>query len=260
MNNGIAAVNGTHLYYEQAGHGRAVVLIHGFSLDCRMWDDQFAPLAKNYRVIRYDLRGFGRSAPANAELYEPVQDLKALLDFLNVEHATFVGLSLGGGVAIDFALAFPTVTDALVAADTGLTGYAWPRGRPLTGPAEAAATEGIEAAKRLWLASELFSPAFEQTNVSARLNDYVADYSGWHWLNDNPMILSQTPAIERLESIGCPTLVVVGERDTEDFHEISDILCTRIAQAKRCVIAGVGHMSNMEDPHAFNAALLDFLG
>lgn len=259
VDNGIAAVNGTSLYYEQAGQGRTVVLIHGFSLDCRMWDDQFEPFARDYHVIRYDLRGFGRSAPATEDPFDPVQDLKALLEFLNVDRATVVGLSLGGSVAIDFALACPAATDALVVADSGLAGYAWPRGRPLTGPAELAATEGIEAAKRLWLSSDLFVPAFEQAGVSARMSDYVADYSGWHWLNNNPAIVSEPPAIERLESIKCPVLVIVGQRDTQDFHEISNLLVERVRGASACEIAGVGHMSNLEDPATFNAAILKFL-
>ena len=259
INSGTANVNGTTIYYEHAGRGRAVVLIHGFSLDCRMWDDQFELLAGQYHVIRYDLRGFGRSAAASSEPYAPVEDLGALLEFLQIEHATVVGLSFGGGIAVDFALAFPSITDAVVTADAALTGYPWPRGRPAAKPATTAATEGVDAAKRSWLASELFIPAFEQAAVSARLEDYVNDYSGWHWLNENPITIPETPAIERLESIRCPSLVIVGERDTIDFREIAEILTKRIPDSKRCVIPRVGHMSNMEDPQAFNRALLEFL-
>ena len=185
--------------------------------------------------------------------------MAALLAYLGVKRATVVGLSLGGSIAIDFALAFPELTAALVAADSGLTGYPWPRGRPLTGPADLAAMEGIEAAKRLWLSSDLFAPAFEQMEVSARMTDYVQDYSGWHWLNSNPALVSQPPAIDCLESIQCPTLVIVGERDTQDFHEIADILIDRIGDAGLCKIPGVGHMSNLEDPAAFNAAVLNFI-
>ena len=258
--NGIAKVNGTSLYYEQAGQGRTVVFIHGFSLNCRMWDDQFEPFARNYHAVRYDLRGFGRSAAATDDPFDPIQDLRALLEYLNVTRATVVGLSLGGGIAIDFALAFPELTAALVTADSGLAGYSWPRGRPLTGPAELARSEGIDAAKRLWLSSDLFVPAFEQPGVAARMTEYVGDYSGWHWLNNNPAILSQPPAIECLERIQCPALVIVGERDTQDFHEISNILCERIRDASAGKIPSVGHMSNLEDPAAFNAAVLNFLG
>ena len=195
INSGTAKVNGTSIYYEHAGHGRAVVLIHGFSLDCRMWDDQFELLAEHYHVLRYDLRGFGRSASASADPYEPIRDLKALLELLQIENATVVGLSFGGAIAVDFALAFPSFTVAVVAADAALSGYPWPRGRPTAKPATTAATQGLDAAKRFWLASDLFIPAFEQASVSARLQDYVKDYSGWHWLNENPIVLIQVPLL-----------------------------------------------------------------
>ncbi|HCU90193.1 MAG TPA: hypothetical protein DGR97_09625 [Gammaproteobacteria bacterium] len=256
---GIAEVNGTTLFFEQAGHGQPIVFIHGFSLDSRMWESQFETFARNYRVIRYDLRGFGRSAPVTHDPFDPVQDLKELLDYLNVKSATLAGLSLGGSVAIDFALAFPTYTTRLVAADSGLTGYPWLRGRPATEPAKIAATEGIDAAKRQWLNTDLFVPASEQPSVFARLTEYVQDYSGWHWLNDNPVKLSHPPAIERLHHIDCPTLVIIGERDLQDFHEISNILCSKIPGATCCKIPGAGHMANLEDPLAFNAALFRFL-
>ena len=259
INSGTAKVNGTSIYYEHAGHGRAIVLIHGFSLDCRMWDDQFELLAEHYHVLRYDLRGFGRSASASADPYEPIRDLKALLEFLQIENATVVGLSFGGAIAVDFALAFPSFTVAVVAADAALNGYPWPRGRPTAKPATTAATQGLDAAKRFWLASDLFIPAFEQASVSARLQDYVKDYSGWHWLNENPIVIPETPAIEHLENVRCPCLVMVGERDTIDFQEIAEILTECIPDAKRCVIPNVGHISNMENPQAFNAALLEFL-
>ena len=114
-----ADVNGTKLYYEFAGSGQAVVLVHGFTLDTRMWDDQFSILSQNYRVIRYDQRGHGQSdgIRGNAALYE---DLQSLLDFLEIQRAHVVGLSLGGTVAADFAVLYPqrvrslTLMDALV--------------------------------------------------------------------------------------------------------------------------------------------------
>ena len=87
-----------------------------------MWDDQFALLAKHYHVLRYDLRGFGRSGSACADPYAPILDLEALLELLQIENTTVVGLSFGGGIAVDFALAFPSITDAVVTADAALTG------------------------------------------------------------------------------------------------------------------------------------------
>ena len=98
----MVVVNGTHLYFEQAGSGHPLVLIHGFTLSTEMWEDQFAVFARHYRVIRYDMRGFGRSALPTEGPFRAVDDLYALLDALGVSRTFVLGLSMGGGVAIDF--------------------------------------------------------------------------------------------------------------------------------------------------------------
>ena len=118
-------VNGTQLYCEETGAGPALVLIHGFTLDTRMWDDQFGLFAEHYHVIRYDLRGFGQSAVPADTLYAHFDDLKALFDALGIEQAHLVGLSKGGGVALDFALAFPAYVRSLVLIDSILGGFSW---------------------------------------------------------------------------------------------------------------------------------------
>lgn len=104
---GFAEVNGTRLYYEIAGSGDPLLLIHGSTLDTRMWDDQFETFAQHYTVVRYDVRGFGKSALPAGESYARPDDLKGLLDYLDIAHASVLGLSMGGGIAIDFVLAYP---------------------------------------------------------------------------------------------------------------------------------------------------------
>ncbi len=88
---GIAEVNGTGLYYEIAGSGYPLVLIHGFGLDTRMWDDQFEAFARHYRVVRYDMRGYGKSVPPTDESYSQTDDLKALLEHLRIDRAHVFG-------------------------------------------------------------------------------------------------------------------------------------------------------------------------
>ncbi|HEY7490512.1 MAG TPA: alpha/beta hydrolase [Candidatus Tectomicrobia bacterium] len=128
---GFADVNGTRLYYEVAGTGHPLVLIHGFSLDTRMWDDQFEVFAQGYQVLRYDLRGFGKSAVPTDTPYTHPDDLYALMTHLGIEHADIVGLSLGGAVALDFAVTYPRATDVLIPVDAALLGgYQWVEGRP----------------------------------------------------------------------------------------------------------------------------------
>jgi 3-oxoadipate enol-lactonase len=120
---GVAEVNGTRLYYEGAGSGHPLVLIHGFGLDTRMWDDQFDVFARHYRVVPYGMRGYGDSAPPADESYSHTDDLKALLEHLSIDRAHVLGQSRGGAVAIDFALAHPGATSALVLVDPVLAGH-----------------------------------------------------------------------------------------------------------------------------------------
>lgn len=256
----IAVVNGTRLYYELAGVGNPLVLIHGNTLDTRMWDDQFAAFARHYRVLRYDMRGYGGSALPSAAAHAPAEDLKALLSLLDLGHAHILGLSRGGAVAIDFALTYPASTDTLILADTGLWKFEWQEfGEFSSNVRSAAVTSGIEAARELWLAGSLFAPAMENSRLAARLQEMLAAYSGWHWLNNEALHLSESTQLERMHTIMAATLVLVGERDLQDFHRIADALVQAAPNAVKVLLPGVGHLSNMEDPLHFNEAVLDFL-
>lgn len=252
--------NATPLHYEETGAGPAAVLIHGFTLDTRMWDDQFPALARRYRAIRYDLRGFGRSALPDGP-YSHVEDLRALLDYLGIERASLVGLSKGGGVALDFALTYPGRTAALALIDTILGGHAW----SAEGSArdalvwQEAARGGIPAAKASWLAHPLFAPAMRRPEVAARLNAIIGDYSGWHFVNANPEQGISPPAAARLRELTMPTLVLVGEHDLPDFRAIAERIGREASRARTLVVPDAGHMANMEAPAAVNRALLAFL-
>jgi len=261
MRTGTATVNNTQLYYEEAGAGPAVVLIHGFTLDTRMWDDQFLPLADHHRVVRYDLRGFGKSAVPTGERYAHVADLRALLDHLGIEQAALVGLSKGGGVALDFAQAHPARVPGVALVDTILGGHAWSEvGRSRDDAVwEAARAGGIAAAKASWLAHPLFAPAMRQPAVAARLTQIIEDYSGWHFVNDDPEERMRPRAMTRLDELTMPLLVLVGDQDLPDFTGIAALIGEQVAHARTLVLPGVGHMANMEAPAAVTLALLDFL-
>ena len=258
---GFADVNGTRLYYETAGAGRSIVLVHAFTFDTRMWDDQFEPFAQHYQIIRYDIRGYGKSAVPTEEAYYHADDLKGLLDHLGIERAHVLGLSLGAAIATEFAVAYPQMTSALIAADPVLWGYRWsPESEELLGRIwEAGQTSGVEAARAVWLAHPFFAPALRNPHASERLVRIVSDYSGWHWTHNDPGLLPDPPAAARLEEITTPTLAIVGELDVPDFRAITDVLQARIPNARKVVLPGVGHMSSMEDPAGFNDAVLGFL-
>ena len=258
---GFAPIDGAQIYYETAGSGSPVVFVHGFTLDTRMWDDQFAAFAEHHQVIRYDVRGFGRSSVPGTASYSSVDDLKGLLDYLGLTSAALIGLSMGGGIVTSFAVKYPAATRALVSVDSSLWGYRFSEefDSRFDAIAALARQSGVAAAKALWLGDALFAPAVENPAVEAKLGEIVGTYSGWHWLNDDPERGMSPSTIERLGVISAPTLIILGERDLADFHRIADLLTERIPGARQITLPRVGHMANMEAPEAFNEAVLEFL-
>ena len=256
---GFAELRDGRLYYETVGSGQALVFVHGFSLDARMWDDQFEVFASRYRVVRYDLRGFGRSDVPTGP-YSHADDLKALMTQLGIDRAHIVGLSMGGGVAVDFALAYPDSISALVPVDAVVDGHRWSAAWdesviPLW---KLGRSGDVEGARQLWMAHSLFAPALAGS-CGAWLRQMMLAYSGWHWLNQDPGRGLEPPAAGRLAEIQTPTLIVLGERDLPDFHIIADMLHQQIPGARKVVLPGAGHMANMEAPEKFNEVVLQFL-
>ena len=258
---GYADVNGTRLFYEVAGAGPTLALIHGFGLDTRMWDDQLAPFVRRYRVLRYDARGFGRSAVPAAERYSHADDLKALLEYLAIEQAALLGFSLGGGIALSFALTYPATTRALIVAGSALPGLRWSAELAASFGAvwSAGRTLGVAAARQRWLQHPLFGPILERPGPAARLIRMVSDYSGWEWLNTDPQQIPRPSPAERLGEIRAPTLAIVGERDLPDFQSIAELIGRAVSGARKVTLPGAGHVVNMEAPERFNRLVLDFL-
>lgn len=251
MTNNILIHNNGRIYYEVAGSGEAIVLIHGFSLDHRMWQPQTEFFSKNHQVITYDVRGFGKSSLPKHP-YNHAADLRALLDHLNIQRAHLVGLSMGGRIATNVAITYPDMVKTLVLMDAALEGY----------PSEVdwdvhAKEEGLENAKKNWLSHELFSTS--SPKVIAALSLIVKDYSGWHWLHNDIQEPAAIPARERLKEISKPTLIIVGEKDLSYFHNIAQVLATGIPGAQKVIVPDVGHMVNMEAPERVNKLLADFI-
>ena len=252
---------GARLTYEVAGDGPAVVLIHGFGLDMRMWDPQVGPLADRFRVVRYDCRGFGASGPFDPAVpYTHAGDLVALLDHLDIGEAVLAGLSFGGRVALQAALADPARVRGLALLDAVLDGVPWD-------PESACALDevvwrvqeaGVLAGREAWLAHPLFAAARERPDLAAALTAMVAGYPGQHWLGQDPHRETRRP-IDVLEGICVPALVAVGERDVPGFREMSAVLARRIPGAAYRVVADAGHMVNMEQPAAINDLLISFV-
>jgi pimeloyl-ACP methyl ester carboxylesterase len=251
-----AKLDDATLYYEIAGAGPPVVLIHGFALDARMWDDQFEPFAERHRVLRYDLRGFGRSSPPTTP-YAHTDDLAALMQHVGFEAAHVIGLSMGGGVAVDFALAYPERVCSLAAVDAAIGGFAWEIDWGHI--SRAARAGGVAAGHTAFLSDPMFDVIRALPAPWARLQQIVADYSGYHWLNTNTERRPEREPFTQLERLSLPVLALVGERDLPDFRAITDAIAERVPHARKAVLPGLGHMCNMEGPGMFNRIVLEFL-
>jgi pimeloyl-ACP methyl ester carboxylesterase len=248
---GFAPVNGTRLFYEVAGQGEPLVMIHGGQLDSRMWDEQFEAYAKEFRVLRYDVRGFGGSSAPDA-VYSNVEDLAALLDYLGIPKAHLLGLSLGGLIAIDFALVHSGRVMSLSLAGPGITGFEGDA-------ADEQRLWEIITAVELWLKDPFMAPAMENPRLAPRLRRLAAENAS-AWLRNFLLLRSpRPPAVKRLKEIKVPTLLVLGGRDVPAIRATVGLLETEVNGARKVVIEGAGHMVNMEQPEAFDRAVLGFL-
>jgi 3-oxoadipate enol-lactonase len=255
---GIAEVNGTRLYYERTGSGPAVVLLHGGNLDSRMWDDQVPFLAKSFTVIRYDIRPYGRSA-LTEQGFSSVQDLAALLDYLDVQRAALVGLSLGGRIAIDFALDHPNRVDKLVLMGPGLTGYEFTPDDAVKVMLARAKEGDAAGAMDLWLRHPMMASAMQRPALARRIREIANDnVKIWTHLPVGERV-PNPPALARLGDIRHPTLVIVGERDVRDIQAIAKLLASRVPGARLERIPRAAHLPNMEDPVRVNRLLGEFL-
>lgn len=265
---GFVETNGTQLYYEMMGEGHPLVLLHGGYMDRRMWDDQFATFAQYYRVIRYDIRGFGSSNLPQVP-YSDRQDLFDLLTYLDIEKTYLLGLSLGGGIALDFTLEYPERVDALILVGSNVTGAPIPQiltqeeiqvligqQQPMQ---EAMNTRDIPTIVDAVMNHPTLVPSEDYPSARQRVRENLSEYSFVWVLNPASRQELEPPAWGRLREIAVPTLIVVGGDDSFLLHRYADQLEREIAGARRVMIPGTHHMPNMEKPEEFNPIVLDFL-
>lgn len=255
------------LYYETAGSGEPLVLSHAGFVDSRMWDDQWAEFAQHYRVIRFDMRGMGQSDPVRAPLSRR-EDLRRLLDHLNVERAALLGCSMSGEMVIDFALEHPERVAALIAVSAVPSGFEM-HGEP---PAElldmiAAMQQGdlaraSELQLRLWVDGPFRQPDQVDPQVrqrAAEMNWITLVNATWARADAQPLNPLDPPAAQRLGEIGVPTLILAGALDNPEILRAADVMATSIRGAKKAIIPEAAHVPNMERPAEFNRLVLEFL-
>ncbi len=253
-------INGIDLYYNLYGSGPPFVLVHGLGMDQTMWDLQIPQFSQDFQVIVYDLRGQGQSEspdfPYSLDLF--ADDLHHLLRHLGLKNARILGLSLGGRVALKFALKYPQETKALILADTQSEVLEENKAQFLW-TADLARKEGMEKTAEIFFSR----PQFQGLGMAhpERVQKEKARF-----VQTSPIGFAQCcVAIVRMERltaslcrIQAPTLALAGEKD-ESYLPFLELFANSIPRCKPLVIPYAGHLSNLENPEAFNDAVSKFL-
>jgi len=253
----LLAVNGAQLFVTVEGRGRPVVLLHGGFMDSSMWAPQIEALRSEFQVIRIDLRGYGKS-PRSSEPYSAEHDIAAVLDHLKVKQAAVVGLSMGGGLAIDFALTHPERVRSLLLAEPGLSGWEWSSdvSGTMMRVADAFKKGGRAAAIDAMLEQPVFATARARPAAYAAIREQLErNFS----MDAVPMKMARPLAVGRLPEIRVPVLVLVAEQGGPDARRIAEKIAREAPDARAVTMPDTGHMINLEQPAAFNRLALEFL-
>ncbi|MFN3413900.1 MAG: alpha/beta fold hydrolase [Thermoanaerobaculum sp.] len=258
---------GVRLRVVVEGQGEPVVLLHGHSLDLSVFDELLPALVEaGFRVIRYDQRGHGRSSspPSGYRWGDNAADLRAVLQHLAATPAHVVGLSKGGGIALEAALRFPEIVRSLVLVgplvpDYPLPSEFWAFFKRF---AQAIREKGVQqAVEELWLPHPLLRSAWENPRCREKLETMVHNFPAGEYLaSEKDAPDRDWKLTERVHEISCPVMVVRGERDIPEFCQMADFLLAHIPQAQSLVVAGCGHLVPVEQPKSLLAGLLPFLG
>jgi len=261
-----AEINGAELNYELTGDGPAVVLVHEGVCDLRMWDELVGPLAREFTVRRYDMRGYGDSTLPPGP-FSQSGDLLGLLDHVGIERAALVGVSYGGRVALDTAFVAPDRVSALVLAAPGLRDHKWSKAIREFGDEEERLLDAgdIDAATelnvRLWVDGPNRGTAAVAKDVRDRVRQMqrrafdiqIAAYES------TPPPGPEDPLDVRLDEVTAPTLVIVGDEDVPDFREIAERLEAGLPDVRKVVLEDTAHTIPLEHPDEFRDLTLDFL-
>lgn len=263
-NTDVIEVHEGRLFVEQTGEGDDVLLVHAGIADSRMWDDQIDPLARHFRVTRYDLRGFGQSSAAGVE-HSPVDDMAQVISALALDTPRVIAASMGARVTIDLALRSPDQFSRLLLVGPAVSG------RGFEDPALHACWDEMSAA---WNAGDVERTIDIETrfwiNGPARVED-SADESVLERVREMQRrivellpeedleIEEAQPAFERLDQLTMPVLVIVGEHDGSDIHRNAEAIQASASNALAVTLPGTGHLPNMEEVDEFNRLALEFL-
>lgn len=245
-------------YFEERGSGSAVVLLHGFTIDRRMWGPQIESLSSGFRVITPDARGHGLSgAPRTGySRADRVEDVREIADSLSIDRIHLVGLSMGGSTAIGFALTYRDRLTSLTLVSSGAAGY--DIGKKIERLDRLARDSGIEAARATWLKWTMAWYNKDQAEIAQLMKTMISEHSGAVWRDPQRGKYAREIDLDRVDRIDVPTLIVTGSED-KVFAGLGEKLQARMQRSRLEVLDGVGHMVNLEAPERFNRICLQFL-
>lgn len=266
MKSGFAAINNAQIYYEIAGKGTPLVMIHAGVADRRQWNNEFAFFARNHQVIRYDMRGYGKSEPVEGE-FSHMADLISLLDTLDLhEPLVLMGCSMGGGLAMDFVLTQPSRARALIMVGSAPSGLELDVPKPAKfAEAEKAFEAGdldlvAEIETQIWFDGTGRTP--EQVNQEMRKLCYEMNHIALsHEVRELGKRLPNTStlAFDRLADLNIPVLVIVGAHDTPYIRAAADYMVEKIPSVRKVIIEDAAHLPNMDQPQEFQEIVTTFL-
>lgn len=264
----ISVSGGASLYYEEKGSGTPLILLHGHSLDIRMWDFQFDEFARYYRTIRFDFRGYGKSSEqTECFQFTHMDDLLTLMDSLHISKAHIVGLSMGSFIAGDLLAIHPERVLSCVMASGGI--------RLSKGPSEpmdstesaqrdieiaALKAKGVDVMKREWLDGLVAGGGSRRESIREPLRRMIGDWSAWQPLHKEVRLIWGKDAWRSLKA-KCPEVPVLmitggeGRKENKPYHPRE---LDYLPNGHAIVVPDCGHMLNMEQPEAFNEMVLDF--
>jgi 3-oxoadipate enol-lactonase len=219
---------------------RVVVLLHPGVADARSWDLVWPMLAERVRVIRYDARGYGNSPQPTAQ-YRQIDDLAAVLDHFGLSSAHLAGGSMGGGTAIEMALASPERVRSLTLLCPGVSGYEWPADPEMDAREEAAIAAGEDAVIELYLSG------WAAAGTTPLITDMMRSAAN-AWPGEREFCKPVDPAFDRLSELRLPTVLMVGERDLPALIACNEQVAARIERCELIRMPGVDHLPALREP------------
>ena len=261
--------NGGRLYYEERGQGEPLILLHGHSLDRRMWDEQFKVFSKDFRTIRMDFRGYGQSSPqSESEQFTHVDDVLVLIDSLHISQAHVVGLSMGAFVAGDMLAMYPQRLLTCVLVSGGIRNSPGPS-EPMDSAERARRDQeiaalkarGIDQYKREWIEQLMASGGSRKERMRKPLERMIGDWTAWQPLHKEVRLFYGKEAWQVLRQRGktdVPTLIIRGENELKGKKGEPGEL-RWLSKGRYVVLPDCGHMLNMEQPGLFHHTVRDFI-